>query len=476
MGSRNLTIGQGEHELAMVQTLVDSGYQGPIGILDHQPELDAEVALRQNLGGLQQLRRQLKARPAGEALSQSPIGSGLVPYYGADLVRQLVQSALQRGSADRGAAIFGSDQTACLSCHRLRHPRRGWLGGEVGPELEVVLKSRSPEHICRSLLWPDREIDSPYQLWQALTVDGSLHGGYRLDSAQDRLRLKELSSAEVIEIDLEEVEFLRPAGSPMPAELVSRLSWLQRSDLLRFLIDLQRSEGVSDAQLQVIEQSLGHGPAEFPLLKSPLDTQHWPRYVEHVNRDRIYDFYTKQAEYFRRQPVAPILLSAFPGLDGGVDGHWGNQTESTWADGRWNQTRLGSLQCGVFRHGELTVPRAICLQLGEPAELSCCFDPDTLTYRAWWRGGFVTFSDVRHGFLDGLRPVGGAVELIARSSLGDLVVGDVPRRYLGLYRAGNRVVFAYRLGQQIYLDAPWVENGQLVSEVALLERTRYGMW
>ncbi len=38
-------------------------------------------------------------------------------------------------------------------------------------------------------------------------------------------------------------------------------------------------------------------------------------------------------------------------------------------------------------------------------------------------------------------------------------------KYLGYYRVGPRVVFAYRLGDTEYLDAPWVSNGIFVHEV-----------
>ncbi|MCA9076320.1 MAG: hypothetical protein KDA93_14920 [Planctomycetaceae bacterium] len=47
-----LPIGSGLHERKMLQTVVDSGYDGPIGILDHRSELDAEESLRANLNGL----------------------------------------------------------------------------------------------------------------------------------------------------------------------------------------------------------------------------------------------------------------------------------------------------------------------------------------------------------------------------------------------------------------------------------------
>src|SRR4051812_32013393 len=52
-------LGKGTEELAMLRTIRDSGWFGPVGILNHRPEMDAEVALRGNLEGLQQLRTEL---------------------------------------------------------------------------------------------------------------------------------------------------------------------------------------------------------------------------------------------------------------------------------------------------------------------------------------------------------------------------------------------------------------------------------
>ena len=52
-----LPIGSGKHERRMLQIVLDSGYSGPIGILDHRPELDAEESLRQNLAGLEKMTR-----------------------------------------------------------------------------------------------------------------------------------------------------------------------------------------------------------------------------------------------------------------------------------------------------------------------------------------------------------------------------------------------------------------------------------
>ena len=58
-GAKILPLGQGQHERAMMQIIQESGYRGPIGILDHRNKMDAEQSLRQNLEGLKVLLEQL---------------------------------------------------------------------------------------------------------------------------------------------------------------------------------------------------------------------------------------------------------------------------------------------------------------------------------------------------------------------------------------------------------------------------------
>ena len=50
-----LPLGRGLHEREMVRTVQKSGYRGPIGILDHRSDVDAEQSLRENLEGLEQI-------------------------------------------------------------------------------------------------------------------------------------------------------------------------------------------------------------------------------------------------------------------------------------------------------------------------------------------------------------------------------------------------------------------------------------
>ena len=63
-GRKILPLAQGDLDLSLLKTIRDSGWRGPIGILNHTDE-DAEARLRDNLEGLDWLALQLQGRPAG---------------------------------------------------------------------------------------------------------------------------------------------------------------------------------------------------------------------------------------------------------------------------------------------------------------------------------------------------------------------------------------------------------------------------
>lgn len=52
-----LDLSHGEHDRQMIKVILESGYDGPIGILDHRTEIDTEIALRANMQGLDWLIR-----------------------------------------------------------------------------------------------------------------------------------------------------------------------------------------------------------------------------------------------------------------------------------------------------------------------------------------------------------------------------------------------------------------------------------
>lgn len=444
-------IGQGDLDVELLSAIVDSGYQGPFGILNHT-QLDAEERLADNLAGL----AWVAARIDGDAASPKPAmktWAGLAPTADA---RALAAAALEQGDAVRGAEVFARHTLACLSCHRV-----GEHGGRVGPALDKVGSERTAERLADALLHPQRHVDPAFEAVAVVTVDGRALRGYRLPDATSGLRIRDPVNEALIEVPSSDVEQVEQVGSLMPNRLLEALSIADRRHLLRFLADLGRSELLSpEGTAAILEQAHSGVPAAFTYDLTPLEPDVDSDWQLPVNRDRVFDFYAKEARFFRDLCPRPVLTPPYPGLDGGTQGHWGNQNEDTWRSNHWNETVLGSVQCGVLHAFGQTVPRAVCVQL--EGGLSACFDPDSLTYPVVWKDGFVGFSDIRAGFMGGVMAAGSRVEHVPVPPQAT----DV--RYEGFCRHGREVGFLYSLDGVRYLDVPRVVDGRFVREAAPL--------
>lgn len=196
-------------------------------------------------------------------------------------------------------------------------------------------------------------------------------------------------------------------------------------------------------------------PAPFTPSREPLDKSQNIHWQEFVNRDRVYDFYAKQALHFMKQKPLPELLPQFPGLDGGKIGHWGNQNDKvTWKDGRWAASDLGSVFSCVFKGAGLTIPKAVCVREGGT---SYVFDTAMISRRATWTGGFVKLTDHRHGFMGGAAMDGKVVKMDPEETFDGAV------KYLGFYRHGKKVIFSTSNEGRRSIDtpesAPYVKGG-----------------
>ena len=381
--------------------------------------------------------------------------------FDATVVKSLVDKALATGNAARGVALFASARSACVSCHKI-----GKLGGSVGPEMTAIGKQRTAEQLIESVLWPNRLVEDKFRVTQVLTSDERMVRGYIASEDEHHLVILDPATGAKQTIAIADIEDRKQVPSLMPEGLVNAWSEEQMADLVSFLADLGRYERLRPELAEsVLQHAQAHDPATFAFDRKPLNEKAWPNWQAPINRERLYDFYTKQANHFQTHDRDQRLLMEFPGLDGGSHGHWGIQAEPTWASDEWNQTILGSVQSGVFTGPNgLTVARGVCLQLGDNNELFACFDPDTLTYPAVWQGKFIKLSSVRHGFVNGLTPDG---PMLAKP---EITKPTEPFKYQGFYRVGRRTVFAYRIGETEYLDSPWIENGKFVRRIASLEK------
>jgi sugar phosphate isomerase/epimerase len=63
-GPEFMTVGDGNRDLGMLKVIRDSGYTGPVGIINHDENRDAEVGLRLNMEGLKKLLREMNDQAA----------------------------------------------------------------------------------------------------------------------------------------------------------------------------------------------------------------------------------------------------------------------------------------------------------------------------------------------------------------------------------------------------------------------------
>jgi azurin len=481
VGRKIKPLGTGHLDLALLRQIRASGYRGPIGLLNHT-DADAEGRLQDNLDGLAWLVAQLDAPVAPPAPSyrtwKEPAarrrlaGAHAVPSLSPEFGSALAGGLLLPGKPEyhawpitvecRARLDGKADYNVLIACNHkaeLGHwefkTDRGtgafglYIPGRGGefPTGRVMTDGRWHDYAAtigveRVRVWIDGELvlDRPLppetkrpaakteQLAFGRLVDGSIG----CDGVIDEVRLSRGETAPV-----------RSAGP--------------------------RSRGETTLGLWSFEEPFTAAPvaADFRPAKPPLYPEETRLWKAFVNRDRIYDFYAKQARAFGGREPRPALLPEYPGLDGGLYGHQGNQNDQvTWRDRRWEQADKGSLFSGVFRGEGLTVPKAVCVREGDR---SACFDPVSLTFPLEWRGGFVQLGEMRHGFNDGGRLLG---QVVQRRPPAEPAKDAV---YHGFYRHGSQTVFSYTQGGRDFLATAW-SGPQPASQLAPLTKGGPAQW
>jgi len=154
--------------------------------------------------------------------------------------------------------------------------------------------------------------------------------------------------------------------------------------------------------------------------------------------------WTGQVPKKQAEPPKPKVLPSDPGLDGGQGGHWGKTGEKDWADARWNQADVGPFMTSALKVGDETILRAISVKVGDGGVV---FDPDTLTLKAGWTGGFLNFSPARYGLIEKPR-IAGKIQWTAPPGPAWSALG----RYLGLRLSGGSVEFSYEVDGAVISD------------------------
>ena len=478
--SKIMPPSQGEFEMGMLRVILNSGWRGPIGLIAEQGG-DAEVTLRNYLRGLEWCKRELtKAGSAG------PRPDFALPERAAKQEGKLVPGRFGNAldSSGGGMLLAGDD---------------AWREAPVTVEAWAKLRSAANFNV---IVASDTKASGAH--WEIYSYAGAgdfsaylpgqggeIRSGVKIcDDAWHHLAMVLEKERVRLFVDgkLVKEQAVQPrARAAVPGELGIGRTVEEGIACDGLIDDVRISRGVREiaaapaAALVRDDATLGQWPLdELPKTaaatlpeREPLDPAAHPLHGEPVNRDRIFDFYAKQARDFATSAEKPALLPQYPGLDSGRYGHWGNQTEETWRDGRWNQMDVGSRLAGVLRIGASTIGKAVCVRLGENGERSACYDPETDQWRAVWQGGFIKFSDVRHGLMSGLPMDGNLLEDELTKPAAEKTAA---RRYRGFYQHGKRTVFVFDADGREELMSAKFENGKVVRETgeSLREFTKGG--
>jgi len=449
-GRKILPLGVGTQDVTVLRQVRASGYSGPIGILNHTNE-DAEGRLLDNLDGLKWLVPQLDdakpgAKPTYRTWSEkaeslksqvpSSKSASTTPSMNEEFGKALKGGWMVDGDAEYSklpftvecrARLDGKNGFNILVASEMKASATHW-------ELYTMAKSGT-----LALYMPGRggNYDSKIDV-----CDGKWHDF--LASADDKGVVLWIDGKQVFEKPVQPL-----TGKPEPGQLAFGRLVEGTIGCDGVVDDVRITRGVmkprkTTSPRQRMDNTLGlwsfddldsllpppaPKAAEFTPDLPPLDKAQNIHWQEFVNRERVFDFYGKQALHFMKQKPLPELIPQFPGLDGGQQGHWGNQNDQvTWKDGRFAESNLGNVFSGVFKGAGLTIPKAVCVRTGDKAAV---FDPERMAWRLEWSGGFLKLNDARHGFMAGA-PMDGKVTSKEEKKLSGT--------YRGFFRRGTEVI------------------------------------
>ena len=149
-------------------------------------------------------------------------------------MRSLSGSAITKEGGDTapGKIVF-EGKGGCLACHRV-----GTNGSHVGPDLSDIGSLRQAAQIERSILGPNETVEPENRYIRAVTRDGAVIVGRRLNEDTHTLQLMDATERliSLSKSDLRELTLLKASAMP---SYRGKLSPVEVSDLVNYLLSLK---------------------------------------------------------------------------------------------------------------------------------------------------------------------------------------------------------------------------------------------
>jgi putative membrane-bound dehydrogenase-like protein len=167
---------------------------------------------------------------AVRAKARTLFGSG-PPGPRAEVVARYQPALTLPSDRNRGVKVF---ERECMSCHRL-----GDKGYAVGPNLSSVQR-RTSEEVLMHILDPNREVGPDYVEYAVALNDGRVVTGLIATETATSVTLRRALGAEETVLRQNINEITSTGKSLMPEGLEKQISPQEMSDLLAFVLELQR--------------------------------------------------------------------------------------------------------------------------------------------------------------------------------------------------------------------------------------------
>jgi quinoprotein glucose dehydrogenase len=152
----------------------------------------------------------------------------------ADDVLEVYRDAAFGGNPAAGRDIFFTKtELSCVRCHRV-----GETGGEVGPVLTEIGKTKDNRYLLESIVNPDAKIAENFESILLLTEDDEILTGILRKETPDAIELID-ANGKIIQVDPELVVSRRKGKSAMPADLVKSMTARELRDLVAYLSSLK---------------------------------------------------------------------------------------------------------------------------------------------------------------------------------------------------------------------------------------------
>jgi quinoprotein glucose dehydrogenase len=141
--------------------------------------------------------------------------------------------SLHGGSVERGRHIFfNRSDASCVRCHQIHGS-----GSDSGPDLSIVARTRSPEQLLESIVFPSKAFPPGFESVILTLADGSIQGGNVKRETPEQLELQSIDGPATIA--RKNIRSREPGGSGMPDGFGQILSRRDLRDLVAFLASLK---------------------------------------------------------------------------------------------------------------------------------------------------------------------------------------------------------------------------------------------